>query len=514
MANIGNETLSNLELGSDFSSFNDFTTDSSLIIPPSVIFEPSETVQPDILTKQVDEIIGSDFEQCRDVSKTPTSSSTYTISASEKSNIEKEIQKGIAEANKKKKVSLDYATASQAKIYSNGILIDEAYDLQYSYKESKEPIYGYNSKYFDDMVGGTVIIFGAFTVNYRHDGYLYSILNKSANTSLTSGENNIKSNQQKYNDYLKKVNSYKELQDKIKQIGDKIKAENGVLDGLNATTTTISREYEIKKEDLKEKEQHNDNSLNEFLEDEIGEEDKPILLNDVKKFEKAIYELEDLKKEKSQETAELTKKAEEENVKVQKLIDSISLSNIKLEEYNKILKTKGLGDYTNIIKRKQVVAIDIDTLANSDDAKNAISSLFTDTRYINSEYSALLNTIDSDYTYFNPNMYYAMKQHIESGDDIVLLSPRSKGSQVLSEESKNWILNNTLYAKENINNVPSETYKSWLAQKTGIPTSRILFIPTSLGTSALNINTGLFYSNNNDLLSQVSSSGIQTVRMG
>lgn len=513
MANTGNETLGNLELSSNITSFNDLKADYGYVIPPSTIFDETDTIKPDILTNQVNEIIGDNFEGSRDVSKTPTSSTKYTLSASERSNIEKEVQNGIAEANKKTKASLDYATSSQVKIYSNGILIDEAYDLQYSYKESKEPIYGYNSKYFDDIVEGNVVVFGAFTINYRHDGYLYSILNKSAYTSLSEGETAIKSNQKKYNNYIANINTYKELQDKIKNLEDKIKIENGILDGLNATTTTISREYEIKKEDLKEKEQYNQNNLNEFLEDEIGEEDKPELLNDVKKFENAINELEILKQEKSKTVAEQTKKAEIENEKKQKLIDSISLSNIKLEEYNNILKTKGIGDYTNIIKNKQVVAIDTDTLANSDDAKTAISSLFTDTRYINSEYSALLNILDKDYTYFNPDMYYIMKQHVESGDDIVLLSPRSKGSQVLSQENKQWVLDNTLYAKDYIDSVPSEIYKNWLASKTGIPTSRILFIPASLGTSVMNINTGLFYSNNSDLISQVSSNGIQTVKL-
>jgi hypothetical protein len=72
---------------------------------------------------------------------------------------------------------LSYYSAPQASIYINGILLDE----------SKEPIYGYLDKFFAALIGGTVIITGSFTINYKHDQYLTQVLKKAAKpTEYTS----------------------------------------------------------------------------------------------------------------------------------------------------------------------------------------------------------------------------------------------------------------------------------------------------------------------------------------
>lgn len=76
--------------------------------------------------------------------------------------------------------TLDYVTASQGQIYIDGILLDEVYDIQYTYREFKEPVYGYNSKHFSSILRGTVIIHGQFSINYRHDSYLPAIFSKVA----------------------------------------------------------------------------------------------------------------------------------------------------------------------------------------------------------------------------------------------------------------------------------------------------------------------------------------------
>lgn len=76
---------------------------------------------------------------------------------------------------------ISYVAAPQANIYFDGILIDECYDIQYSYREAKEPIYGYLSQHFDAVLKGTVLITGALTINYKHDQYLTSVLNKVVN---------------------------------------------------------------------------------------------------------------------------------------------------------------------------------------------------------------------------------------------------------------------------------------------------------------------------------------------
>jgi len=82
----------------------------------------------------------------------------------------------VTEYKKQTSYEPTYVTAPQGKILINGMLIDECYDIQYSYREFKEPVYGYNSRHFDKILPGTVIIHGAFTINYKHDGYLHSAL--------------------------------------------------------------------------------------------------------------------------------------------------------------------------------------------------------------------------------------------------------------------------------------------------------------------------------------------------
>jgi hypothetical protein len=88
---------------------------------------------------------------------------------------------------------VDYVSGGDGQLFINEILVDECYDIQYSYREMKEPVYGYRSTHFDAVIPGTVLITGQFTINYIHDGYLYSILNVekvdklSINSVLFSG---------------------------------------------------------------------------------------------------------------------------------------------------------------------------------------------------------------------------------------------------------------------------------------------------------------------------------------
>ena len=57
--------------------------------------------------------------------------------------------------------------------------MDECYDIQYMYQELKQPIYGYNSKHYDEVLPGQVAVAGSFTINYIHDAYLLKILEKT-----------------------------------------------------------------------------------------------------------------------------------------------------------------------------------------------------------------------------------------------------------------------------------------------------------------------------------------------
>lgn len=49
----------------------------------------------------------------------------------------------------------------------------EAAGVTYSIQESKAPIYGYSSRWFDAVARGQVIVRGSIVVNYVHQDYLY-----------------------------------------------------------------------------------------------------------------------------------------------------------------------------------------------------------------------------------------------------------------------------------------------------------------------------------------------------
>lgn len=99
----------------------------------------------------------------------------------------------------------DYVTAAQGKLYIGGIQVDDCFDIQYQYRESKEPVYGYNSKHFNYMVPGTVIGHGAFTINYKQDSYLYQILQKISkdDSNITKQISNTKTISDAYQAKLK-----------------------------------------------------------------------------------------------------------------------------------------------------------------------------------------------------------------------------------------------------------------------------------------------------------------------
>ena len=92
-----------------------------------------------------------------------------------------------------------YQSGSDAVIEINNIVVDECYDLQFSYREMKEPVYGYRSQRFSHVLSGTVLIQGQFTLNYVHDKYLTAILKygdklsmQTANEDLSSSFNALK----------------------------------------------------------------------------------------------------------------------------------------------------------------------------------------------------------------------------------------------------------------------------------------------------------------------------------
>jgi hypothetical protein len=67
----------------------------------------------------------------------------------------------------------DAVTGAQISIYfGTQTLIDDATAVQFALTQSKKPVYGYHSQYFDTVADGVVIVHGRIFVNFIHQGYL------------------------------------------------------------------------------------------------------------------------------------------------------------------------------------------------------------------------------------------------------------------------------------------------------------------------------------------------------
>lgn len=155
---------------------------------------------------------------------------------------------------KKQRPKLDYISGSQARIFIGGILVDEVFDLQYQYKETKEPLYGYNSKYFDHILRGQVIIYGSFTINYIHDAYLYSILKKTNSKNSIQDEKNLINDRDNYKkDFTKLLRDHKGTTQRLYDLKRQLKQEDG-LSLLAATDRDNSKQGRfIQLKDLEQK---------------------------------------------------------------------------------------------------------------------------------------------------------------------------------------------------------------------------------------------------------------------
>jgi hypothetical protein len=76
----------------------------------------------------------------------------------------------------------DAVSGSQIVIkFGENVLLDDATAIQFSLSQSKKPIYGYHSQYFDTVASGVVIVHGRLFINFIHQGYLRLLMNKVQN---------------------------------------------------------------------------------------------------------------------------------------------------------------------------------------------------------------------------------------------------------------------------------------------------------------------------------------------
>lgn len=158
---------------------------------------------------------------------------------------------------------MPYVNSTNAQLYIGGILIDDVFDCQYTYKETKEPIYGYNSKYFDRIVKGNVIVHGSFSINYRHDGYLSQILKrvKGDYGDIGAAQSRIESAKAYNTKYIKLLSSYKLIDNQIKDAKEILKINQLGLQGQELTYNSTKNIADRK---IAEAENASTNAYNEY----------------------------------------------------------------------------------------------------------------------------------------------------------------------------------------------------------------------------------------------------------
>lgn len=80
-----------------------------------------------------------------------------------------------------------YWSGLDVQIFANNILIDEAIQVSYAISEQTRPYYGYASYVPDRIYHGARLIQGELSLNFKRDGYLFSLLNllrQQSNTNI------------------------------------------------------------------------------------------------------------------------------------------------------------------------------------------------------------------------------------------------------------------------------------------------------------------------------------------
>jgi len=79
---------------------------------------------------------------------------------------------------------LEYFSGAQMFLYIGDVWVDEITSLQYQHIQEKTPLYGYASQLADDFAPGHVIVQGAFTINFKEQGYLWAVLRRYKNMGI------------------------------------------------------------------------------------------------------------------------------------------------------------------------------------------------------------------------------------------------------------------------------------------------------------------------------------------
>lgn len=71
---------------------------------------------------------------------------------------------------------LNYPSGSQARVFVDGIWIDDIHAISWDVRQEKRPLWGYASQYFDAVAKGILIINGTFVINFKGRGYINALI--------------------------------------------------------------------------------------------------------------------------------------------------------------------------------------------------------------------------------------------------------------------------------------------------------------------------------------------------
>lgn len=80
----------------------------------------------------------------------------------------------------------DVVSGAQIKVVlGENVILEDCTAIQFTLTQSKKPIYGYHSTYFDAIASGIVIVHGRLWINFIHQGYLRTLLSLAKNSGST-----------------------------------------------------------------------------------------------------------------------------------------------------------------------------------------------------------------------------------------------------------------------------------------------------------------------------------------
>ena len=123
--------------------------------------------------------------------------------------------------------NLDYLSGSQANIYLESILLDEVTSMEWTVHQSKIPIYGYASQFFDEMARGAVIVQGQFSINFIQPNYLFSVLEAWKHKKTLPGQTEVET----HNEMVEKIGKIISSPDVTEQ--DSIKTNKDLWTAIN-----------------------------------------------------------------------------------------------------------------------------------------------------------------------------------------------------------------------------------------------------------------------------------------